>query len=437
MDDLSSEAIRSLLTSLFPSAMIEDLAREREVVVRDRKIDVRMLVWTLVVGFAVGGEARSIAGYRRAYEAATDQTLVPSSFYDRFTEELATLLRDLLDHAVEEVAVPHTLAPAFEQFRDVIAVDATIVRLCRFLAEFEATHSGESGLTLYLVHNLTEQSVISTEITDETSHESTLFETGSWLAGRLFLLDLGFFKFRRFALIDENDGFFVSPLKRSSNPTITEELQEWPGRAIPLEGKGIFDVAGDLYRKHIDVEVEVEFQRRPYGGTQSWDSKRFRVVGVRDEDADDGYRLYITNLPRDRFEPEKISTLYRARWVVELLFRELKSRYSLGEFETEKAHIVEIQVLAALLTLVVSRAILRAFVEHAEDHDEQCVFPTERWAATFRSLAQLILMKIAAGYGYPPPNLGTLLYREAKQPAPSRLTLLEEVNTELYGGSTA
>ena len=437
MDDLSSEAIRSLLTSLFPSAMIEDLAREREVVVRDRKIDVRMLVWTLVVGFAVGGESRSIAGYRRAYEAATDQTLVPSSFYDRFTEELATLLRDLLDHAVEAVAVPHTLAPAFEQFRDVIAVDATIVRLCRFLAEFEATHSGESGLTLYLVHNLTEQSVISTEITDETSHESTLFETGSWLAGRLFLLDLGFFKFRRFALIDENDGFFVSRLKRSSNPTITEELQEWPGRAIPLEGKGIFDVAGDLYRKHIDVEVEVEFQRRPYGGTQSWDSKRFRVVGVRDEDADDGYRLYITNLPRDRFEPEKISTLYRARWVVELLFRELKSRYSLGEFETEKAHIVEIQVLAALLTLVVSRAILRAFVEHAEDHDEECVFPTERWAATFRSLAQLILMEIAAGYGYPPPNLGTLLYREAKQSAPSRLTLLEEVNTELYGGSTA
>ena len=62
MDELSSEAIRSLLTSLFPSQMVEDLAREREVVVRDRKIDIRMLVWTLVVGFAVGGEARSIAG---------------------------------------------------------------------------------------------------------------------------------------------------------------------------------------------------------------------------------------------------------------------------------------------------------------------------------------------------------------------------------------
>ena len=65
-----------------------------------------MLVWTLVVGFAVGGEARSIAGYRRVYEAATDHSIYPSSFYDRFTEELATLLRDLLDHAVEEQSRP-------------------------------------------------------------------------------------------------------------------------------------------------------------------------------------------------------------------------------------------------------------------------------------------------------------------------------------------
>ncbi|EMA48184.1 IS4 family transposase [Halococcus salifodinae] len=433
MDELSSEAIRSLLTSLFSSQMVEDLAREREVVVRDRKIDVRMLVWTLVMGFAVGGEARSVAGYRRAYEAATDHSVYPSNFYDRFTEELATLLRDLLDHAVEEVAVPHTLIPAFEQFRDVIAVDATIVRLCRFLSEFKATHENESGLTLYLVHNVTEQSVISDEITDETTHESTLFETGSWLSGRLFLLDRGFFKFRRFALIDENGGFFVSRLKRSSNPVVTEELQEWPGRAIPLENERIYDVVGDLYREHIDVEVEVSFQRRVYDGVKSWDTKRLRVVGVRDEDADDGYRLYITNLPQDRFDPDEISTLYRARWVVELLFRELKSRYSLGKFETEKAHIVKIQVVAALLTLVVSRAILREFVEYAGEQDDECVFPQERWAATFRSLAQLILQEIAAGYGYPRPNLGEILYHEAKQPSPSRLILLQEVNAELCG----
>lgn len=76
------------MTSLFPSGMIDDLAREREVVVRKRKLDVRILVWTLIVGFAVDGQARSIAAYRCAYNGVTGQSLAASSFYDRFTEPL-------------------------------------------------------------------------------------------------------------------------------------------------------------------------------------------------------------------------------------------------------------------------------------------------------------------------------------------------------------
>ena len=55
----SPDAITSLLTSLFLSGMIDDLAREREFVVRERKLDVRVLVWTMIVGFAADGEARS------------------------------------------------------------------------------------------------------------------------------------------------------------------------------------------------------------------------------------------------------------------------------------------------------------------------------------------------------------------------------------------
>jgi len=102
---------------------------------------------------------------------------------------------------------------------------------------------------------------------------------------------------RRFALIDENGGCFVSRLKQNANPVITAELREWRGRAIPLEGKQLRTVLDDLDRKYIDVEVEVEFKRGPYNGTQSLDTKRFRVVGVRDEDADD-YHLYMTNLAR-------------------------------------------------------------------------------------------------------------------------------------------
>ena len=56
--------------------------------------------------------------------------------------------------------------------------------------------------------------------------------------------------------------------------------------AIRLEGKQIHDVVDDLYRTYIDVEVEAEFKRGQYNGTQSLDTKRFRVGGVRNEDAE-------------------------------------------------------------------------------------------------------------------------------------------------------
>jgi IS4 transposase len=425
--ELSPDIVRRRLTFFFPAVRIKDIARERDVVQRDRKLDITMFVWTLIAGFAAGGEARSIAAYRRSYNLVTGHNLFPSNFYDRFTDGIADLLGDLLDLAVEGVAVPHHLAPAFDRFRGVIAAAATIVRLHRFLSAFPATHEVVSGLQLYLVHH----------VTDERTHESTLFKTGSWMRGRLLLLDLGFFKYRRFALIDENDGFFVSRLKRSANPLITAELEEWRGRAIPLVGKHVFDIVGDLRRKEIDVTGEVPVKRRPYGENQSVTPKQFRVVGVRDEDADDSYRLYMTNLPSTEFTSAEVSGLYRARWSVELLFRELKSRYELGSFQTEKPHIVRIQVLAALLTLVVSRVILRVFVDHAEDCGDGATFPAERWATTFRSVAQLVLLELAEFYGYSPPDLPKYLYLEAQQPAPSRVTLLGEVSAELCSGFCA
>jgi putative transposase len=77
---LSPDAITSLLTSLFPSGMIDDLAREREVVVRERKLDVRVLIWTLIIMAAISllmsrvifDELQKLDQKQRDAEAAAD-----------------------------------------------------------------------------------------------------------------------------------------------------------------------------------------------------------------------------------------------------------------------------------------------------------------------------------------------------------------------------
>ena len=99
------------------------------------------------------------------------------------------------------------------------------------------------------------------------------------------------------------------------------------------------------------MEVEVELERREYAGEQSEVSKRFRIDGVRYEDADD-YELYVTNLPREEFLPDELATRYSCRWETELIFRELKTQYELNGFDTNKKHVVEILLHAALLSLL-------------------------------------------------------------------------------------
>jgi putative transposase len=421
----SSSRVMLRLTTLFPSDLLEEHAEELGVVERDGKLQMPAFVWSFVFGFAAG-ESRTLAGFRRSYNSTADKTLSPGGFYQRLTPTLAEYLRDLVEHGLDEVAVPDTVDADLSRFRDVMVADGTILRLHRFLAdEYEPRRGEQGGARLHLLHNVTDQTIEQFTVTDEKTHDSTEFDTGSWLEDRLVLFDQAYFKYRRFALIDENDGYFVSRVKSNANPVITNELREWRGDAIPLEGEKIQDVVDDLYRQHIDVEIEAEFQRRPYAGTQSWDTKTFRVVGVRNEDADE-HHLYITNLPREEFSPEDISTLYRCRWEVELLFRELKTQYELDEFTTSKSHVVEILLYAALLSLLVSRDLLDLLTDVADD---EIVFPPERWAATFRSHAQLLLHELGEYLGYSPPPLLERLIEDAQKIHQQRPILQERLAT--------
>ena len=62
---------------------------------------------------------------------------------------------------------------------------------------------------------------------------------------------------------------------------------------------------------------------------------------------------------------EDVAAVYRARWVVELLFKELKRVYNLDVITSADPVIMEALVLTALLTMVVSHRIfhyLRASV---------------------------------------------------------------------------
>ena len=188
--DPSSRRIERRLTTLFPSTALEDHAEAVGVVERDGKLQIPALVWTFVFGFATG-ESRTLAAFRRSYNSTADEPLSPGGFYQRLTPLFAAYLRDLVEFALDEVAVPHTVSDEFDRFKDVMIADATVLRLHRLLRdEYQGLREEQAGAKLHLLHNVTDQTLETISITGERPHDSTEFDTGSWLYGRLLILDL-------------------------------------------------------------------------------------------------------------------------------------------------------------------------------------------------------------------------------------------------------
>lgn len=426
------------LDRVFPAERLRDLARKTGLVERRRKLDAAALFWALTLGFAVGGD-RSIEAFRQSYLqfVGGELSLTYASFHGWFAASLTAFLREVLAHALEDLSdSTDGLDGRFARFRDVLIPDMTVVTLYRSLADnYPGYGDDHAGAKLHVVESVTTGLPTQFSITDARTHESTQLSTGRWLAGALLLYDQGFFDYRTMDLIDTNDGWFVTRLKPNANPEIVEELREWRGNAISLTGKQLHDVLDDLHRDVIDVRAEVSFRRRSYNGSRSGASRMFRIVGVWNDDAEK-YHLYVTNLPVADYNASDIAQLYRTRWEVELLFKELKSTYNLDQVTTSNPVVVEAMILVALISLVVSRVLLDLLREVVDrdaaddDSDESSSrIPRRRWSRVFSRYGGLILRRIAAWLGYDPPeeNLLELLLAAAIDPNPHRSSLIKDV----------
>jgi len=70
----------------------------------------------------------------------------------------------------------------------------------------------------------------------------------------------------------------------------------------------------------------------------------------------------MTNLPRQHWSAEQVMSLYRCRWQVELLFKELKSHNRLKAFATRQPALAEGLIWASLLSLLIKRRLAQTLV---------------------------------------------------------------------------
>jgi putative transposase len=268
MAGLSVEKLQSDFQAFLPSDWVTEVALQVGAVLRERKVKISALVWTLVLGFAGGSGPRTIAAIRRTFERVTGETIVASAFYTRFTAQFVQLLRECLNRLVSEGSEPdRRLVGILSKFKDLVMTDSTIVRLCSLLkARYPGVRTNHSPASakLHVVMSATGCGPRSVKLTCGSAADGPMFSVGKWVKDRLLTFDLGYFNYHLFARIAELGGFFVSRMKSNANPVVVAANLPYGLVNTAFEGRKFLEVLHLFGTQDIDLRVSVNFKRRIY-----------------------------------------------------------------------------------------------------------------------------------------------------------------------------
>ncbi|HEY9246970.1 MAG TPA: IS4 family transposase [Candidatus Methanoperedens sp.] len=387
MPSYEPDVIEKDLCTLFSPEWLEHAAKETGLIKRERKVTAVEMFWVLVNSYGVR-LARNLAYIKRNYEKASNKKISDSSWYERFTPELVAFLKLCVTHAIEQLALEQTkvLNEKIAKFQDVLIQDSTIIRLHKSLAKkWPAARSRTvaAGVKLSALVSAVANSPKSISIHAESTNELKTLQIGPWIKDRILLIDLGFYKHQLFARIKENEGYFVSRLKGNADPLIVDVNNTCRGNSVDVKGKHISEILPKLKRQVLDADVEVSFRRQNFNGKSKTrlETERFRLVAVFNED-EKKYHVYLTNISNNDLSPEDVAKLYGARWDIELIFKELKSRYALDVVNTRNTQIVEAYIWIAILTLFVSRRIY-SLIRKYSPKEMVARYTQLRWSTIF------------------------------------------------------
>ena len=100
---------------------------------------------------------------------------------------------------------------------------------------------------------------------------------------------------------------------------------------------------------------------------------------------------YVTNLSPEQFDVEELATLYRQRWIIELLMKLMKSHCHLDHLDTANPDALRTQLYASLLAAVILQSVLVTVAHSAGLSVEQISFLTVGIAAPILVVPLLFL----------------------------------------------
>jgi hypothetical protein len=335
----------------FTPAVVDDLRARTGYNPRQRQGTAFRLMLTVVEGF-LAGQTLTFASLRAMFVRRFG-FIRSCPFQKRFKQEAAAaFFRAALEHLVASVVAAAGLALSgpLGRFDDVRIYDGTGQRVPpRGRDALPACTKGKAGTKWMMGYSiktgLLEHGLCDAETASETPLWKKLVPT--FTAGVLYLFDLGFFERALFASARAAGAHVLMRLKSTAKVRVLSHVSSNGRAPIPGWSLGYYLQAVSKKRGTVfDLDV-------------SWgkgkDMITLRLVGLAHTSS--CIRWYLTTVPRNMLTPNQVIQTYRLRWLIELLFRELKQTADLGRSFTANAHAVAALTYGAMLSHALVRSV--------------------------------------------------------------------------------
>ncbi len=262
-------------------------------------------------------------------------------------EEFPLFMRQLVMRAIAQFARQQsvTLPDKLACFDDVLLQDGSSFHIHRDLADVYPSRfkRNPAAVECHMTMSLKTFSPTRMEISADTASERDFLPAPETMRNKLLLADAGYPDFEYFADLELYGGFYIFRAPKSLNPKVIEARNR-QGRLLPkLEGRKIKDITRGTNRSEV-LDLKVRRGKQEFRVIRRWfaEEKRFCI--------------WVTNLPYETYSADDIMAIYRCRWQVELLFKELKSHTNWQRFVTAQKAIVDGLIWASLLALIIRRS---------------------------------------------------------------------------------
>jgi hypothetical protein len=348
------------LKALLPEAPLTLLGRTVAFIRRLREIQASVFVWSVVLS-RFGSGHPGFEQARQWYRRLAGATLWPRPFQMRFKSASAVrLFERVFQQAVKPWRVPRRAHhPLARHFADIAVVDTTLLQLSDTLRPvFKGARGAASSLKALLTISVFGLVPLQAELVAGNLHDMKVFPAlDTFVKDTLLLFDKGFVAYDRLRQITEAQLLYLCPMRLNGNAIVmrARRAPKYVRQVLRRHPEGVW--LRDLLRAHkrIGKTWDLDVILWPKTAARSRQQVATRLVIV--PGPKHAQRPYLTNLTAARWSPPALAELYRLRWQVELVFKELKQQLNLSSLPSKDRHAVRVFAWASLIALALSRTV--------------------------------------------------------------------------------